>query len=368
MSSNEQKKLLAIHIKNKLRGRAAQLISSRNPDTYGEIKKLLNLHFGDSRDLSSLIQDLQRLKQLSNESPLTFFSRLQVLNAKMHANIQKSSLNPDQKIAQTTLIETMTLNTLLTGLEPKIGQLIRAGNPKMLLEAQTRIRRELQLSYFENKKIERPNPPRPNPPLRRPIPQSIKCFVCGRNGHVSSQCRSQPQSNFNTFSAQRPTTPQNPMPGPSNGNNQPYYQQRPQNPNFTQSRPFVPNKNPNFKSYPQKTFHVNSDDQVYEEINNNPGTTYFFDDIQEYHDPTCYAPIPDAPIQDFNGQNLEYNYNSENNDFQNFQYTPPEQHPPDETYPVNSIPDPMLQIQTQIQTLNLDDMNPNLNFPEQTFL
>lgn len=71
MATGDQKVLLVIHIKNK-KGRAAQLINSRNPSTYEEIKHLLNLHFGDSRDLSSLIQDLQRLRQLSNESPLTF--------------------------------------------------------------------------------------------------------------------------------------------------------------------------------------------------------------------------------------------------------------------------------------------------------
>lgn len=128
MATEQQRVFLIIHIKNKLRGRAAQLINSRNPASYSEIKQLLSLHFGDSRDLSSLIQDLQRLKQLSGESPLTFFNRLQVLNAKMHSYVQKSYLTRDQKMAQTDLIDTMSLNTLLTGLEPRLGQLIRASN------------------------------------------------------------------------------------------------------------------------------------------------------------------------------------------------------------------------------------------------
>ncbi|CAG9766747.1 unnamed protein product [Ceutorhynchus assimilis] len=122
-----------------------------------EIKRLLNLHFGDSRDLSSLIQDLQRLKQLQGESPLTFFNRLQVLNTKMHAFIQKSStLNNDQKIAQCTLIEAMALNNRLTGMEPRLGQIIRAGDLKDLPDAHARIRRELQLSYFETQKSIKP--------------------------------------------------------------------------------------------------------------------------------------------------------------------------------------------------------------------
>ncbi|KAJ8968549.1 hypothetical protein NQ317_007161 [Molorchus minor] len=106
----EPYKLREIFSINRLRGRAAQLISSRNPNTYPEIKQLLNLHFGDSRDLTSLIQDLQRLRQLQG----------------------------DQKIAQARLIETMALNTLLTGLEPRLGQIIRASNPRDLLEAHMR--------------------------------------------------------------------------------------------------------------------------------------------------------------------------------------------------------------------------------------
>ena len=162
MAINEQKLLLTIHIKNKLRGKAAELINSRNPDTWAEIRSLLEAHFGDSRDLTALIQDLQRIHQIQNESPLTFISqrisRLQTHNAKMHSAITKQNLSTDQKLSQMNLVETMTLNTLLTGLEPKLGQIIRAGNPQNMLQATNRIKRELQLSYFESQKFQKNNP------------------------------------------------------------------------------------------------------------------------------------------------------------------------------------------------------------------
>ncbi|KAL1493810.1 hypothetical protein ABEB36_009498 [Hypothenemus hampei] len=181
LANTQQKKFLTIHIKNKLKGGAAQLINSR--------------------DFSSLIQDLQRLRQIAGESPLTFYNKLQALNAKLHAHIQKSpSLRTkEQKDAQTTLIETMALNTLLTGLEPRLGQLIRAGNPSTLLEAQTRIRRELQLSYLENQKTNKPSfqsfQSSRNQSFRYQNNQSnrsqqqMKCSNCGRLGHTHSHCR-----------------------------------------------------------------------------------------------------------------------------------------------------------------------------------
>ncbi|KAL1487543.1 hypothetical protein ABEB36_015793 [Hypothenemus hampei] len=182
MSTRDQKLLLMIYIKNKLRGRAAQLVSSRNPLSYQDIKQLLNAHFGDTRDLSSLIQDLQRIKQISNESPLTFLNRIETLNAKIHANINKSSLN----------------NT-------RIGHIVRASNPRDLLEAQIRIRRELQLSYFETQKLNKQIPIRTQTqPANNKRPNfQPKCHSCGRIGHLANECRSQQKSNFPQIS-QRP--------------------------------------------------------------------------------------------------------------------------------------------------------------------
>lgn len=47
----------------------------------------------------------------------------------MHAYIQKSNPSADQKQAKNILIETMILNTLLTGIDRRLGQTIRGSNP-----------------------------------------------------------------------------------------------------------------------------------------------------------------------------------------------------------------------------------------------
>lgn len=92
----------------------------------------------------------------------------------MRAHLHKTNFFPY------TLIDFMTFNTLLTGLELRLGQIIRAGNPKDLLEPDARIRCELQFSiiiFSNNQK-----------PINR------------RNGYVNSQCQFRNQTrNFNSL-------------------------------------------------------------------------------------------------------------------------------------------------------------------------
>ncbi|KAJ8973092.1 hypothetical protein NQ317_006483 [Molorchus minor] len=422
MANSDQRHLLMIHIKNKLKGRAAQLISSRNPLSYVEIKQLLNLHFGDSRDLSSPIQDLQRIRQTPNESPLTFFNRLQVLNAKMLASIQKSlALTAEQKSAQCNLIDTMALNTLLTGLEPSclrvkgsfqeaaliifpstpikntedgmkrwlrrakkrrsigcpldlfvLSGIIRAGNPKDMLEAHVRIRRELQLTYFENQKSNRSIPPKNM--LKRPPSQPLKCLKCGRLGHATNECRSQQQQNYSPNSYQnyqRPTPPQNHnfqqtrsdsfQPTRFNGQAQNQYRP-PLNPqqNQSQARPSVIKRNPNFQSNQRRTHYINSENTYFSENENgyfdNQSDGYYTDNNQ---DPPAYYYSNEEPSNDYLADSADSDY------YRDFLSLPSQDNPPGSlSQPENQLS----EIQSQIRTLNLDDFNPNANFPEQAFL
>lgn len=68
-------------------------------------------------------------------APLMFISRLQSHNAKMIDSIEKQLLTSNQKDDQGRLIEFMTLNILLIGLDPKLGQIVRASYPPDILFA-----------------------------------------------------------------------------------------------------------------------------------------------------------------------------------------------------------------------------------------
>lgn len=339
MAVGDQKFLLNLHIKNKLRGKAAQLVNSRNTETWYEIKSLLNSHFSDPRDLTSLIQDLQRIKQIPGESAITFYSRLQTHNSKMHAAVQKSNLTAEQKAAQTSLLDTMTLNTLLTGLEPKLGQLIRASNPTNMIEASNRIKRELQLSYFENQKHEN-NRNTMQTTRKTSSAQPAKfCNFCKRNGHSFNECRQRlsqtrtfPNSSNNQQIQRNFTNPQNFSNSQNsysqNSNWRNFQQQRtPQQntqQNINQTRPSIIQPNPNFRNN-QKTHHINSD----------------FNDVTQ----------------------SDYSYR-DNNNYQDFQPDQYLDHPPT----VQDNRSELIDLQTQMSAINLIDYDPNLNFPEQNFI
>lgn len=411
MTVGEQSILLTIHIKNRLKGRASELVNSRNPETWEDIRELLETYFTDTRDLNCLMADLQRMRQLSNESPLTFIARVQTHESKMISVINKSYLSAGQKCAQSMLIQSMCLNTLLTGLEPKLGQLIRASNPTDMMTAISRVKRELQLNYFENQKFSNPK----NNIPKRPLPQLVKvCSFCKRTGHVFNECRQrqqqfqQPTQNPNfrpnfqpqTFQSQRPIQNNNPNFNRSTIPSQNFRQPSNLSPNFRQNpNPnFRPNTNSNNFRPPQRTHHINQSDYYtdnnqseyqnqYDNFNPNqydqnnqsplhenyyPANSSQYDNQYDQYD-TNYCFDTNAS-NNSNAYCLESdtNYNFDNNS--NFEISPCTQNEnfPQATLlgdpPYTQIQTDLDSIQNQVQTLNLDDWNPNLNIPEQKFI
>lgn len=203
LASEHQKRLIIIHIKNKLRGRASNLINSRHIEEFEDISTLLKAHFGDSRDVTSLIHDLQLLKQLPNEKASSFAHRVQSHCDQLRGTILlQSDISAAQKQAQTDLIDNMTLDVLITGLEPKIGTIVRASNPKNIITATQRIVREEQLLYYEKSKIpdkyssnfsqKRP----PNKPSSHNLSNHTQfCRYCKKPGHSIDVCRKRQYNN-----------------------------------------------------------------------------------------------------------------------------------------------------------------------------
>ncbi|KAJ8916382.1 hypothetical protein NQ315_014592 [Exocentrus adspersus] len=334
------------------------------------------------------------MRQIPSESPLTFIARLQTHEAKMLASVNKQPLSEPQKQAQMQLTESMVLNTLLTGLEPKIAQVVRASNPEDMLTAIARVKKELQLNYFEQQKLNRDNNTNNNmpTPMRKPnVPPPVKqCSFCKRTGHLFSECRQRqqnfqpsnsgnyqnfPRPNYYNQNSGNPQTPQaqrSPVIGP--------------NPNFNSPRPPAIQPNPNYfkPNVNRKTFYLNQrrEPETQEQINQN----YYFTDTRNTSDGYHTADNTVVNSNHYTVNDSEYDNNNENyytaNGFSENYYvdetfdTTPEYNqdfrPGPQTQsdlPYSRTREPnMTVLQTQFGNMNLDSFDPNLNFPEQRFL
>lgn len=77
---NAQDNSSTIDVKNKVTGKISELINFRNLYKRPEIGEISNTHFGDSKDLKSLIYALQQRKQGETENSQSFVSRINALN------------------------------------------------------------------------------------------------------------------------------------------------------------------------------------------------------------------------------------------------------------------------------------------------
>ncbi|XP_050507916.1 uncharacterized protein DDB_G0287625-like [Diabrotica virgifera virgifera] len=245
------------------------------------------------------------------------------------------------------------------------------------IQGQIRIKAKEERSKGKKvKKTNRPNPPRPNQnnqPIRRPNFQPPRCTFCGRIGHSNNECRSRQnsQNNSQNFNDTRNFTSyqnfnnaqnngfqrQNFSPNNNYQNARSNDQQRSQfNQNNPQIRPSVIHKNPNFSNDRQRAHFVNYEHDYVHDYTPVPIENYHYENFSDnnYYSPPDYYNSLDEQTDLIDSQ-----------DYQDFLTVPNQNHPPDNAI---SISEPLSQIENQIQTLNLDDMNPSLNFPEQKFL
>lgn len=150
----EDEAIFTLAIKSKLSDRAKTLISSRNLDSWVEIRNILQGNFGDPRDINSLIRSLTNMTQSKTESPRTFISRIQNILPKIRAAVHQSNEPKQQQIVSIKIYETMALNTILSGLNEPLGINIRSRNPTSIEDAVHHILEEENIQFLKNKKSE----------------------------------------------------------------------------------------------------------------------------------------------------------------------------------------------------------------------
>lgn len=166
-----RKMQLLLVLNNRHLGRASEMVNSIDPC-----------------DLYALISDLQRKRQIENEWLLSFSARLQTHLAKLIASVNKQTLTQKIKQAQLDLIESKPVNSLLTDLEPKIGQILRANDLEGIVSVVSCLKWELQLQGNDTQNFNKYLPPVAS--AHKPNSPSLKkqYTFCKRIGHTIYEC------------------------------------------------------------------------------------------------------------------------------------------------------------------------------------
>lgn len=237
----------------KLTGRALVLIGSRTElTTWQEIKNVLNLTFGDNRNLDCLVQDLLIMKPEKSEPAVRFGARIQDARSLIYSKINISNFTPQQKLLHLQNYEGLALKTFIRGLSGRLQDIIRIRNPPTLEEAISLVIEEENFLYAQNQS-------------RLFSHQSnstyhLNPFVTKRVDHPFRQTTSKPpQQNFSQPYGYQNSYQQN---QPSKNPQQNYFQQQqpfknPQQNYFQQHNPFqmknysqLPNSQPKFPTGP----------------------------------------------------------------------------------------------------------------------
>lgn len=106
----------------------------------------------NSRDLSSIIQDLQR-REIPTDSRFPFVGILQSFAAKRYAAVNKRNHTSKEKLTQISLVNSVAIKSLLTVVEPRIGQILHACDANDTVNAISRTECKLQDNHFETQKF-----------------------------------------------------------------------------------------------------------------------------------------------------------------------------------------------------------------------
>lgn len=246
-------------ILGKLTGRALSLVGSRiELVEWHQIRDLLQLSFGDQRNIDCLIQDLITLQINKNETPYNFGMRCQDARSLIVAKLNSlPGVPPEEKIIKMNTYNDLALKTFIRGLTGQLQNNIRLRNPNSLEQAMSFVIEEENFLYstFKTNSLNSHN----YAPNRRMTPSSnSKPF----NNFQKSNFSNNNQFRTNYFQQQRPSFNTNfnfnrqntQFPNTSHQNASPQQQYNFNRPNNTNFKPtnFPFQKDPYFLQRPSE--------------------------------------------------------------------------------------------------------------------
>jgi Zinc knuckle len=182
------KPLLFELIKTKISGKAYNVIRFRPVESWEALRLLLEEFFIEKRTVAILQLGLTTLRQKTGESVRSYAQKMETLLGPL-IDLSIEGKSQEAGLAIQTLLKAQALNVFQEGLLQPIKLLVKSKNVKEFEDAIAAAVSEecTLLSDLESQKFFGLKNMNDNNPTEKKS-ETRKCFKCGREGHISSQC------------------------------------------------------------------------------------------------------------------------------------------------------------------------------------
>lgn len=183
-----QKTLLISYIESKLKGSARAQTRFKRFYDFDDIKECLIELFGDRRDLSQILEELNTLRQGKMESVQSYFSRIELLQT---LALNTTSLqDEDESMGRIAMIKEIALQRFILHSNEDISSCLRRSKPKNINAA-------LSEALLEEKHL---LARKQNLPKTYNSFENSYCSNCKKKGHTLRECYSK-NRNYNSYNS-----------------------------------------------------------------------------------------------------------------------------------------------------------------------
>lgn len=229
-----QESVLLGYIITRISGNARAQLSSKNVNSWDQLREILTTLYADRKHYGQLMQELNNTKQNTHESVRSYYNRIDRLTSRLINSISDAN----ERVSESKVINGLAKLRFIHHSLPDISKFLRSVRPDTLPEA-------LGLALEEEKALEMIKTNKP--------PSNSSNKFDSRSNHNRFNSNSNNHQNKNHGSVNRPYNnnyPSNNRPH-SNNNNRPN--------NGQTSRPNFNNNNSKFCNYCKKNGHVIAD-------------------------------------------------------------------------------------------------------------
>lgn len=181
-ADDNQKYLLMGYILSKLVGNARAQLRDKEFNDFNDLKESLIQLFGDKKQYTQLMEELNTLKQIQQEPIIKFYNKIDNIFTRLINSIQIEDAVERQ--SRITMLKELSLQRFIYHSIPEISRFLRGKNIPTLSEA-------LNIAQDEERALNMNKGSSSSPSF------SKFCNFCKKSGHLYKDCRKRSHANVN---------------------------------------------------------------------------------------------------------------------------------------------------------------------------